>query len=271
MTEEKLKKIKEEYPEYTKKTRSSCKIQIGKKYGKCTVLYRTFSNTRHPKWVCECECGNITTKFSTNLLQTPQFCSCGCVYARKAKDNLRIKHEGEEYNGIKIISYVGLDKNHHQKYKCKCPKCGNEFIGNFREIKNGQDNCGCTRTKSRNENVIFRLLTILNVSFIKEYTFNDLKIQNKLRFDFYVNNNYIIEFDGPQHFFLSDKISWDTEEKFINRHKNDLLKNKYCFDNNIPLIRIPYDADYTIDDLKLETTRFLLTPQNEKEYYESRR
>ena len=50
----------------------------------------------------------------------------------------------------------------------------------------------------------------------------------------------------------------------------NLIKNKYCFDNNIPLIRIPYNAEYTIDDLKLETTRFLLTPENEEEYYNSR-
>ena len=27
------------------------------------------------------------------------------------------------------------------------------------------------------------------------------------------------------------------------------------------------DTKYTIDDLKLETTRFLLTPENEEEYY----
>ena len=51
----------------------------------------------------------------------------------------------------------------------------------------------------------------------------------------------------------------------------DLQKNHYCFDNNIPIIRIPYDAEYTIDDLKLETTRFLLTPENEEEYYTSRK
>ena len=42
------------------------------------------------------------------------------------------------------------------------------------------------------------------------------------------------------------------------------------FCNPLVIIRIPYDADYIIDDLKLETTRFLLTPENEKEYHESR-
>ena len=63
---------------------------------------------------------------------------------------------------------------------------------------------------------------------------------------------------------------WDTKDYYERTHENDLKKNLYCFRNNIPLIRIPYDANYTIDDLRLETTRFLLTPENEKEYYESR-
>lgn len=88
----------------------------------------------------------------------------------------------------------------------------------------------------------------------------------KRSFDFYVNNSYIIEFDGSQHFKYTN-IGWDTKEHFERTHKSDLIKNKYCFEHNIPLIRIPYNAKYTFEDLKLETTRFLLTPENEQEYY----
>lgn len=46
-----------------------------------------------------------------------------------------------------------------------------------------------------------------------------------------------------------------------------MLKNKYCFENNIPLIRIPYYADYCEEDLFLETTKFLLTEDNLAHYY----
>ena len=48
------------------------------------------------------------------------------------------------------------------------------------------------------------------------------------------------------------------------------MKNQYCFNNNIPLIRIPYDEEYKLSDLNLETTRFLITPENELEYYSKR-
>ena len=90
-------------------------------------------------------------------------------------------------------------------------------------------------------------------------------------FDFYIETPeeekgfYLIEYDGIQHF---KDGHFNSDLNII--HRNDLLKNKYCFKNNIPIIRIPFDKEYILNDLKPETTRFLLTPQNEKEYYESR-
>lgn len=82
---------------------------------------------------------------------------------------------------------------------------------------------------------------------------------------FFVNKTYVIEFDGKQHFCLD--AGWNIERKFNYTHQHDLIKNKYCFEHNIPIIRIPYNVDYNINDLKLETTRFLLTPENEQNYY----
>ena len=91
-------------------------------------------------------------------------------------------------------------------------------------------------------------------------------------FDFAIFNNdqllYLIEYDGVQHF---DETQQWKETGFITTRKNDLLKNQYCFKNKIPLIRIPFDQQYSPNDLKLETTKFLLTPENEQKYYESRK
>ena len=143
--------------------------------------------------------------------------------------------------------------------------CGNPyFIADAHSLRTGRLNsCGCLISK--NENKIKQLLTKNNVPFKTQKTFNDLLDKQKLSFDFYVNNEYIIEFDGKQHFVQDG--GWNDKEKFEYTHNHDLLKNKYCFEHNIPLIRIPYNAEYTFEDLKLETTRFLLTPENEQEYY----
>ena len=157
------------------------------------------------------------------------------------------------------------DKNIHTLWHCKCD-CGNECdidMGNLRAGKS--QSCGCTQ--SRQEENIIKLLTQNNIFFNYQYKFNEYK---EKKFDFYINNQYIIEFDGIQHFKYTG-TGWNIQENFERTRKSDLEKNKYCFDNNIPLIRIPYDAEYDLNDLKLETTRFLLTPENEKEYYDSRK
>ena len=79
---------------------------------------------------------------------------------------------------------------------------------------------------------------------------------------FFINNNYIIEYDGEQHFieesFGDSKIS--GKEKLIKQKQYDAIKNEYCFSHNIPLIRIPYThyKDIVIEDLQLETTKFLV-------------
>lgn len=48
----------------------------------------------------------------------------------------------------------------------------------------------------------------------------------------------VIEYDGRQHFQGYDYFG--GEEAYKIRHRHDLIKNKYCEDNNINLLRIPY-------------------------------
>lgn len=45
----------------------------------------------------------------------------------------------------------------------------------------------------------------------------------------------MIEYDGEQHY-------WAVfgEKSFQNTLKHDEIKNNYCKENNIPLLRIPY-------------------------------
>ena len=63
-------------------------------------------------------------------------------------------------------------------------------------------------------------------------------------FDFYLPiENILIEYDGKQHYEpvnfrgCSDE---QAQKTYLDSKQNDKLKNKYCVDNNIQLIRIPY-------------------------------
>ena len=52
----------------------------------------------------------------------------------------------------------------------------------------------------------------------------------------------------------------------MNFENSDKLKNQWCVDHNIPLIRIPYThfSKICIDDLKPETTQFLIKQVGDK-------
>ncbi len=58
-------------------------------------------------------------------------------------------------------------------------------------------------------------------------------------FDFYIEDlNLIIEYDGFQHFHPVKY--WGGEDGLKENKERDLIKNKYCQDNNIKILRIPY-------------------------------
>jgi very-short-patch-repair endonuclease len=78
----------------------------------------------------------------------------------------------------------------------------------------------------------------------REKTFEDCKSTTEgqycraLRFDFYIPQlNTIVEYDGEQHFRPSSKFGYD---KFERTQEHDRMKNDYCFENGIKLIRIHY-------------------------------
>ena len=60
---------------------------------------------------------------------------------------------------------------------------------------------------------ISQILRDNNIPFEKEKIFNDCyskKENAKMRFDFYVNNKYLIEYDGKQH-FTDKNVGWNNE------------------------------------------------------------
>ena len=138
-------------------------------------------------------------------------------------------------------------------WHCKCD-CGREkdILGtSLRQHKSLS--CGLHSNISRGNTKIAELLDEANISYEIEKTFSTCKDKKELPFDFYVNNQYLIEYDGEQH-FIKDSV-FDYEYT----HSHDLIKSKWCKENNVPLIRIPYTYydNLCIEDLLLETTTFL--------------
>ena len=121
--------------------------------------------------------------------------------------------------------------------------------GSFTQKPNNHLNgAGCPRcSESKGENLVNEILSSYNISYTRQYKFSDCtnnaigRYCRKLPFDFYVPiYNTTIEFDGQQHF-----IPVFGEEEFKRLKKTDKLKDKYCEQNGIKLIRIPYTMKKT--------------------------
>ena len=147
------------------------------------------------------------------------------------------KIHGNLYNYSKV-KYI----NSKTKIKIICRKHG-VFEQNPKDHLYKQ---GCPICKSsKGELQINQYLTENNIEFEREKCFNNLR---KYRFDFYLSEkNVIIEFDGIQH-FKPIKL-WGGEERFKQQKNNDYIKNLYCKDNNINLVRIPYTKIENINEI----------------------
>jgi hypothetical protein len=141
-----------------------------------------------------------------------------------------------------LVNYI----NNSTKITIICPK-----HGQFEQVPYTHlSGCGCNFCKtSKGENKILDFLKKYNIQYEPQYF---VKINEKnYFFDFYLKAyNIIIEFDGKQH-FQPIKL-FGGQNGFQKIIHNDNIKNKYCYDNNINLIRIPYYDFNNIDDILIK-------------------
>ena len=208
-------------------------------------------------------------KMNTNQLAKYFGCSNDTI-SRKLKANGITPHKfyedltGRCFGKLRVIGKS--DKSNRRFYWiCEC-ECGNIITVKGDALRqNLQQSCGCINSKT--ELTIANLLRENNIMFVSQYSFEDLITESgtKLRFDFGVIKNnqlaYLIEYDGDQHFpERIQSTGWNTKENFEKVKKRDIIKNEYCVNHNIPLIRIPYThkTDIKVEDLILETSTFIL-------------
>jgi very-short-patch-repair endonuclease len=195
--------------------------------------------------------------------------SCSGVKRRTTESFIRessiIHNQKYDYS---LVNY----KNNLKKVEIICKEHG-KFLQTPKDHLRGH---GCNKCSnfSSGERKIEKILSDINIKFIREYKFDECVSKNETRlpFDFYLPDfRILIEYDGKQHFEPVDKFG--GEDAFLNLKKNDSIRNKWCELNNIKLIRIGYknennDIKYLLDYLnniinsniikesKLEKTEF---------------
>lgn len=232
------------------------KPMIEKTFGRLTVLEKAYTKKgKGAYYKCLCSCGN-TVIVQGSMLRSKNTTSCGC-YAKERRQQYE-DLSGRRFGKLVVIKRAPNKKGHDTRFLCQCD-CGGTVETTRGSLLSGETmSCGCI--KSKGEWIIANILEENNISFEKQKSFDDLRnlVHGVPRFDFFIpNGNYLIEYDGEQH-FVHTNLGWNDKEHFEKVQERDKLKNEYCKKNKIPLIRIPYthQKDLCMDDLKLETTKF---------------
>lgn len=174
------------------------------------------------------------TRTSNNIIQCQECSNKDRVKRCKENGEKRaVNLLGQKFGKLTVVERVYQINSHGTMWKCKCD-CGKEkIVSSSHLISNHTISCGCV--KSKGEALIRNILDDLNINYYQQYIFQNCKDIRPLPFDFYLPSyNCCIEYDGIQHFKPCN--NWD----FNLCQKHDNIKNKYCENNNIKLIRIPY-------------------------------
>ena len=227
-------------------------------FGLLTAKYRTENRGTRTMWVCECECGVVKPVPAQDLTQHKTI-SCGCQNRAKASQRMleyNLNNQsiqlGDKFGLLEVIEYEGLRKQNSRNkneswYICKC-QCGTIKPIRGNDLQTGAIiSCGCVC--SVGEMAIKNILNENNIYYKTEFIFSDLvnpKTNRCLRFDFAIFDDnyklqYLIEFDGRQH-FTGPEAGWSHAQSLEDIQYKDNLKNQYCKTNGIILKRIPYTA-----------------------------
>lgn len=176
----------------------------------------------------------IANYFNTTIEKVQEQLSFYDRYFTKKDINKRLENSCIK-NHIVNISQKETYQNSTIKNKYIC-SCGHVFQITYSNILNNmQYHEGifvCPTIKSYGEYLVKNYLNNCNLKYEKEYTFKDFKDIKSLRFDFAIFKDGkllgVIEHDGKYH----------ARKHSSKIHKHDKMKDEYCKQNNIPLLRI---------------------------------
>ena len=182
----------------------------------------------------KCKEGHIREQKFANFLDNKR-----CLYCNSSIP-LTLEYIKEK---IKKDNYTLLSneyKNNITPLEVLCDN-GHIYKTNWNRYKEGKrcPRCYEAEHQSKGAKKIENILLLKNIDYKKEYRFEDCKFKHTLPFDFYLPQyNICIEFDGKQHYEIVDYFG--GLDGFIDTKIRDTIKNIYCQQNNIKLIRIPY-------------------------------
>lgn len=193
------------------------------------------------------KCGNVFKSTPANLLYHNRK-GCSFCYSKTKRTvestNLELQQKG--FNDYKVTKTFSKDGHVYGNFIHSCKTCNNyEFtmrISDFMSVHSQRcPVCSLLEKESKGIKKIKNILELNSISYEQEVCFEECKDKTYLPFDIYLEDlNCIIEFDGIQHFKNTGYI---TEEKVLYCKAHDKIKNQFCKDYDINLLRIKYNQN----------------------------
>lgn len=206
-----------------------------------------YRGIRHPMTVRYKACGHEVEKTGETVLD-----GYPCIICNNTKFKLE-KYEDYVEKISKLDNFddyilTGMDSDFTgstTKFIFVHSKCNMEYINTWNNIRIG---CRCKCGNNSDSHGVILIKDFLNknrIEYEQEKRFDDCRLVKPLPFDFFIPDlNIAIEFDGNHHFY--PVYGPDRLEK---TRQADLIKDIYCKDNEIHLIRIPYTESGQIDTI----------------------
>lgn len=163
-----------------------------------------------------------------------------------------IKSEFEKV-GYNLIS--NFYKNSSQLLQYRCPiHPDKELYVSYNNFRTGNRCPYCYQSKG--EYKISTILTNKNIEYEIQKGFKGCVYKKPLKFDFYLQEyNLCIEYQGEGHYmpidFAGKGKKW-AEQSLLKNQKRDEIKRKFCKENNVYLLEIPYWDFDRIESILIE-------------------
>ena len=219
-----------------KKTTEQFKKEVFELVGDEYKVLSEYKNNETKILMIHNDCGNRYGVRPGSFLRGTR---CPKCFGSFRKTTEQFKSEVFELTGNEY-EVLGEYTNTATKIKMIHNECGNKYMVAPASFLGGS-RCPFCRS-SKGEIAIRDFLNKYHIDFEREFTFEDCVHINKLKFDFAIFKDgeliLLIEFDGIQHF--EPIRAFGGEDGFKETQIRDSIKNEYCKENKIPLIRIPY-------------------------------
>jgi hypothetical protein len=177
------------------------------------------------------------------------------IYAPELRNTFSIDEfidYSSKIHNNKYIYNKSVYVNNLTKVTITCP-----IHGDFQQLpQSHMSGSGCSSCNdSKGEREITFFLDKYKIKYTREKIFPECRNISYLKFDFYIPSmRTCIEFDGLQHFQPIEYFG--GIESYEKQKINDSIKNHYCEDNYIDLIRIRYDQIDNIPQILWESLKY---------------